>query len=146
MSALLQVQQFNDKLLKRLPQPPTAGHVSFAPGACSVIETHLQSEVVGQDLAIHQMSDAICDHLLKMHPEKPLVLTVHGPPGVGKSLSHRLLAQALYDVPGDDADCPGPHCKGYKVRLGRSALHFCYFKRVDLFFAEGAARHGPHQC
>lgn len=99
------------------PKLPPAGHASFAPGACSIIESYLQSEVVGQELAIHQMSDAICDHLLKMHPEKPLVLSVHGPPGVGKSLSHRLLAQALYDVPGDEVDCPGPHCPGYKVSL-----------------------------
>lgn len=122
---LFQTQQFDGKLLNTLIKPPSAGHASFAPGACSVIETHLQSEVVGQQLAIHQMSDAICDHLLKSHPEKPLVLSVHGPPGVGKSLSHRLLAQALYDVPGGDADCPGPHCQGYKVSLRRSAPHFC---------------------
>ena len=110
---------------KFLPTWHIAGHASFAPGSCSVIETHLKSEVVGQELAIHQMSDAICDHLLKTHPEKPLVLSVHGPPGVGKSLTHRLLAQALYDVPGDEAECPGSHCQGYKVSLRKFAPYFC---------------------
>lgn len=92
------------------------GHVSFTPGACGAIEPYLKSEVVGQELAIHQMSDAICDHLLKEQPQKPLVLSVHGPPAVGKSLSHRLLAQAMYDTaPGDELDCPGPQCPAYKV-------------------------------
>lgn len=88
-----------------------------------MIETHLQSEVVGQDLAIHQMSDAICDHLLKTQPQKPLVLSVHGPPGVGKSLSHWLLAQAMYDAPGDASECPGPHCPGYKVGLQKTSVN-----------------------
>ena len=91
-----------------------AGHTSFAAGACSSIETYLLSEVVGQELAVQQLSDAICDHMLKEQPQKPLVLSVHGPPGVGKSLSHRLLAQALYDA-SDDTECPGLHCPGYKV-------------------------------
>ena len=93
------------------------GHGTFAPSACSVIEPYLLSEVVGQELALHQMSDAICDHLLQEQPQKPLVLSVHGPPGVGKSLSHRLLAQALYDT-ADDTECPGQHCPGYKVGPG----------------------------
>ncbi|KAL3137739.1 hypothetical protein ABBQ38_005003 [Trebouxia sp. C0009 RCD-2024] len=96
---------------------------SFAPGACSSLERFLQSEIVGQQLAIHQMSDAICDHLLKAQPEKPLVLSVHGPPGVGKSLSHRLLAQAMYDAPGDDLECPGAHCPGYKVLQGMDHIN-----------------------
>lgn len=132
------------------PHCPVVGHAYFAPGACSSLERFLQSEVVGQQLAIHQMSDAICDHLLKTQPEKPLVLSVHGPPGVGKSLSHRLLAQAMYDAPGDDMVCPGPHCPGYKVAL-------CIVKKVQPMVADvhssttsliaaGAARHGPHQC
>lgn len=44
------------------------------------------SEVVGQELAIHQMTDAICDHLGKEQSNRPLVLSVHGPPGTAHSL------------------------------------------------------------
>ena len=85
-------------------------HTSFAPGACRATERSLLSEVIGQELAVQQLSDAVCEHMLKEQAQKPLVLSVHGPPGVGKSLSHRLLAQALYDT-----DCPGQDCPGYKV-------------------------------
>ncbi|DBA91747.1 hypothetical protein WJX77_012496 [Trebouxia sp. C0004] len=97
-------------------------HDSFAPGACAVIEPYLLTEVVGQELAIHQTSDAICDHLLKEQPQKPLVLSVHGPPGIGKSLSHRLLAQALYAT-SDDIGCPGSLCPGYKVLQGMDHIN-----------------------
>lgn len=99
-------------------------HDLFAPGACTVIEPYLLTEVVGQELAIQQTSDAICDHLLKKQPQKPLVLSVHGPPGIGKSLSHRLLAQALYAT-SDNIGCPGSLCPGYRVS-SRSLL-LCLF-------------------
>ena len=39
------------------------------------------------------------------HPSKPLVLAVHGPPGVGKSYFHQLLAQAVYGAV-EDEDMP----------------------------------------
>ena len=50
---------------------------------------------------------------------KPLIVSVHGPPGVGKSLTHLLAAKALYNTNPMAADkCPGHHCAGYKVRYG----------------------------
>ena len=52
-------------------------------------------------------------------PRKPLVLSLHGPPGVGKSFAHHLLAQALFGVaPASFHDCPGSACPGYRVVFG----------------------------
>lgn len=72
-------------------------------------------------MALRQISDAICDHLAQPEPARPLVLSLHGPPGVGKSMFHLLAAHALYnrqpERPG--LRCPGLDCAGYKVgRLG----------------------------
>ena len=93
-----------------------AGGHDFAPGACDRIESHLLSEIVGQELAVHQVSDAICDHLADESPQKPLVFSTHGPPGVGKSMLHLLLARALYSkTPAKEQYCPGSACLGYKV-------------------------------
>lgn len=78
---------------------------------------------MGQDLAVRQLVDAVCHHLATPHPPKPLVLSAHGPPGVGKTLTHQLLAQALYNKhPEKAVECPGRHCKGYKVVYGLDYL------------------------
>lgn len=72
--------------------------------------------MVGQELALRQAADAICDHLARSEPTRPLVLSVHGPPGVGKSLFHLLAARALYNRHiHEDLRCPGFDCAGYKV-------------------------------
>ena len=74
---------------------------------------------MGQNLALHQISDAVCDHLANEAPRKPLVLSVHGPPGVGKSLFHQEAARALYSTrPSPNLQCPGSDCSGYKVLFG----------------------------
>jgi DNA polymerase III delta prime subunit len=73
---------------------------------------------VGQELAVRQLSDAVCDYLAQPQAIRPLILSAHGPPGVGKSLSHLLLARALYKKqPSDKMKCPGSDCPGYKVWL-----------------------------
>ena len=93
-----------------------AGTHDFAQGACERLEPYVSSELVGQDLAVHQACDAICDHLATEEPQKPLVLSAHGPPGVGKSMMHLLLARSLYSKqPSDQLKCPGRHCLGYKA-------------------------------
>lgn len=74
---------------------------------------------MGQDLAVKQFSDAVCDHLANKEPLKPLVISVHGPVGVGKSLLHLLAARTLYAArPHPDMRCPGADCPGYKVLYG----------------------------
>lgn len=73
---------------------------------------------MGQELALRQFSDAVCDHLAREAPRKPLVVSAHGPPGVGKSMMHWLAARALYsDAPDSEGACPGADCRGYKVSL-----------------------------
>ncbi|BDA43300.1 probable chaperone protein ClpB [Coccomyxa sp. Obi] len=95
------------------------GPSSFVPGVCERLEPYLLSEVVGQELAVSQLSDAICDHVSNDNPHKPLVVSVHGPPGVGKSMSHLLAARALYNQdPSQQTQCPGQDCPGYKVLYG----------------------------
>lgn len=86
------------------------------PGTCERLEPYLESQVVGQGLALKQLCDAVCDHVTDDNPSKPLVLSVHGPPGVGKSMVHQLAAKALYNAePGAETQCPGIDCPGYKV-------------------------------
>lgn len=97
------------------------GPNSFVPGVCERLEPYLLSEVVGQELAVSQLSDAICDHVSNENPIKPLIVSIHGPPGVGKSMSHLLAARALYNQdPSPQTQCPGPDCPGYKVTLPNS--------------------------
>ena len=105
------------------PSPPSPSHpscpgnVNFAPGACERLEPYLSARLVGQDLALRQAADAICDHLAQPEPQRPLVLSLHGPPGVGKSMFHGLAATALYNrQPRPELRCPGLDCAGYKVR------------------------------
>ncbi len=52
---------------------------------------------------------------------RPLVLSLHGQPGTGKTLSHQLLARALYNADPKAAKdgCDGsngPRCPAYFVR------------------------------
>lgn len=87
------------------------------PGACERLEGYLLDNIVGQDLALRQLTDAVCDHLAQPFPVRPLIVSAHGPPGVGKTLTHRLLARALYNKkPTSNLECPGRDCPPYKVR------------------------------
>lgn len=93
-----------------------AGTTKFVPGACDRLEPFLMQNIVGQDLALHQLVDAVCTHLATAHHKKPLILSVHGPPGVGKTFTHTLLARALYNKQPETAiKCPGEDCAGAKV-------------------------------
>lgn len=83
-------------LLKKFAIGGDVAYRYFAPGASERLESYLLEAVVGQDLAIRQLADAVRDHLATPVPKKPLIVSAHGPPGVGKTLTHRLLAQVLY--------------------------------------------------
>lgn len=55
-----------------------SGHHRFAPGACERLEPFLSERIVGQDLAIRQFSDAVCDLLRRegaAAPGKPLIMS-----------------------------------------------------------------------
>jgi ATP-dependent Clp protease ATP-binding subunit ClpA len=89
---------------------------------CSNLESVLPQQIVGQELALSHLTDAVCHHLSQQNPKKPLVISVHGPPGVGKTYTHWWMARCLYNKsPSVDLQCPGMHCKGYKVSLATIA-------------------------
>ncbi|KAK9867882.1 hypothetical protein WJX84_011423 [Apatococcus fuscideae] len=95
------------------------GKEGILEGACDRLEPYLLSQMVGQDMAIQQFSDAVCDHLNQPHPQKPLVVSAHGSPGVGKSYMHKLAARALYNQkPQLELECPGIDCPSLKVFSG----------------------------
>jgi Torsin len=96
------------------------GTASFVPNACQNAEHLLRSNVEGQDVAIDQLLAAVCSHVSNKASKGPLVISAHGPPGVGKTWTHQLLARALYS--NDGSECPGGQCSGYKV-LGSTVLH-----------------------
>ena len=115
------------RLTKLLLVSRCAGANTFVPGACERVEPYILSQLVGQELAVYQACDAICHHLKEEQPQQPLVLSLHGPPGVGKSLLHLLLARSLYNKkPTARQECPGQSCRGYKVRYFYDALSFTW--------------------
>lgn len=112
-----------------------SGPSEFVPGAEERVESRLVKNLMGQPLAVQQVSDAITEHLSNPSPKKPLVISVHGPPGVGKSLFHLLLAHALYNVTEDllkPTNCPGRGCPAYKVVFGLDYLQKEKERQVDL--------------
>ena len=93
------------------------GPAHFSPNACASVSAALPYAIVGQPAALAAIADAVCDHLAENAgvssggegkknkkekqsggggSKKPLVLSAHGPPGVGKSAAHAVLAAALY--------------------------------------------------
>lgn len=88
--------------------PPCGWDGSACPGACARLAASLSAHLVGQELASSQAVDAVCDFLADPHPARPvLVLALHGPPGVGKTLFHGLLAEALYNASGGGGGAGG---------------------------------------
>jgi hypothetical protein len=93
-----------------------AGTVHFVDHACENVAHVLPQEIVGQELALTHLTDSVCHHIAQKKPQRPLVISVHGPPGVGKTYTHLWLARTMYNKkPSTDLDCPGIHCRGYKV-------------------------------
>jgi len=100
-----------------LPLLETAGGCAergrVCSGACDRASSLLPESLVGQREPARVISDAVCDHWSAVPaPERPLAIAVHGPPGVGKSFAHRLLARAAFNA--SSASCPGPGCRAYR--------------------------------
>lgn len=69
----------------------------------------------------------------------------HGPPGVGKSLTHWLAARALYNAdPLADSRCPGHACAGYKVDMLLCCKWMLCCSSAQL--ADSAGRHSTCLC
>lgn len=129
------------------------GRTNFSDLACSRFEPFMNQYLVGQEASLNVVTDAVCDFLdprLMVHGQdgasghrggRPLVLSIHGPPGVGKTYFHQLAARVLYGDGSDivneagkesnrlgggsmtsrrrnDMECPGRHCPGYHVLFG----------------------------
>lgn len=105
------------------------GHSTFHPKACVAFEPYMNQYLVGQEPSLRVLTDAVCDFVplpakmqmneLPKNNKKPLVVSLHGPPGVGKTYFHQLAARVLYN--GNETvatHCPGRHCSGYKVLFG----------------------------
>ena len=93
---------------------------TFDPHACSHFEPYMNEYLVGQQPAMRVLTDAICDFLddgasTGRMGSSPLVVSLHGPPGVGKTYFHKLAARALYNT---EERCPGRGCPAYKVLFG----------------------------
>jgi ATP-dependent Clp protease ATP-binding subunit ClpA len=84
--------------------------------SCRTLWNVIREEIIGQDFALDLMVSCICDYLDDTSLKKPLVISTHGPVGVGKTLTHRSLARFLYEVPREDwSACPGYKCPAYKL-------------------------------
>lgn len=113
------------------------GRTHFSTTACSRFDQFMNRYLVGQEGSLNVVADAICDFLdpkvmLDGGQQRPLVLSIHGPPGVGKTYFHQLAAHVLYDTVAEDVDvngdkvfslrngvaCPGHSCPGYHVLFG----------------------------
>lgn len=101
------------------------GNTYFVPEACTNIRDYVAPQIVGQEQAMKLLKASICEHLAKKATNRPLVLSSHGPPGVGKTYTHQLLARAMYNKhpEKDFIQCPGKHCQGYLVIFGVDYLH-----------------------
>ncbi|XP_072422431.1 torsin-4A-A-like [Chiloscyllium punctatum] len=79
------------------------------------LEKTLKREVFGQTVAIDSLLDLLGDYLATHIHDKPLLLSLNGPSGVGKSLTGRLLGKHFRAVLGDELvlqyfvlhHCPG---------------------------------------
>ena len=121
---------------------------------CFQARLAVEKSVFGQEESTEMVLDAICDAFREMdHAEeedendlanrKPLVMSLHGSPGVGKSHFHRVLARAVYGVNDEKKKekattlmhavrnfignrknrrrtktCPGELCPAYKILFG----------------------------
>lgn len=86
-------------------------------GMCERLRGTTRSLLLGQPTASNALTDAVCDFVETPRDDvrKPLVVSLHGSPGVGKSYFHRILARAAYNV---TEACPGAGCPGYKIIFG----------------------------
>jgi uncharacterized membrane protein YwzB len=64
---------------------------SYHIDAAARLQEALQSRLFGQPMAIAHITNQISAHIADPAPQKPLVLSLHGNTGIGKSYSTRLI-------------------------------------------------------
>jgi pantothenate kinase-related protein Tda10 len=65
----------------------------FRHNACEQLKKAFAARIAGQDIPLDRVRSSICSHLEAEHHQRPLVLHLSGPPGVGKSLTAQVAAQ-----------------------------------------------------
>ena len=56
----------------------------------------MKRKLFGQHIAMHIIIKAVSGFLSDNNRQKPLVLSLHGPPGTGKNFVSKLLAKNIY--------------------------------------------------
>ncbi len=89
-----------------------------------------------QEAAVAKLVDSICAHLWEPSPKRPLVLSLHGPPGVGKSYFHQLLAEAAYGFSNDtvSASIKKDYLMYFLISILSLSLHTCWHESVIMFY------------
>ena len=62
------------------------------------LTTRLRLDVIGQDAAVHELTQDVAAHVGKLFPRRPLSLLMLGPTGVGKTQAAESLAAALREI------------------------------------------------
>ncbi|CAK6963648.1 torsin-1A-like [Scomber scombrus] len=70
-----------------------SGWISFNAAG---LQADLESKLFGQHIALNIILKAVNGFMSKENPEKPLVLSLHGPTGTGKSFVSSLIADNIY--------------------------------------------------
>jgi hypothetical protein len=68
----------------------------FHSRACEHLKAAYSARIAGQEAHLEHIAKTICRHIRSQISIRPLVILTAGPPGVGKSWTTRVTAQALY--------------------------------------------------
>lgn len=63
----------------------------------------LKERIIGQDGQIEGIARAVCNHLRKKKPQRPLTIMLAGPTGVGKSATARALSEEIRRLTNDES-------------------------------------------
>lgn len=78
------------------PEICESSSIQFAVKVRSDLDARLQDSLFGQHLAHKALVREIYNHLANPDPSKPLILSFHGSPGLGKRFTSVLVMRALY--------------------------------------------------
>ncbi|XP_053196153.1 torsin-1A-like [Scomber japonicus] len=87
------------------------------------LQADLESKLFGQHIAFNIILKAVNGFMSKENPQKPLVLSLHGPTGTGKSFASTLIADNIYKE--------GINSRFVHVFI--STLHFPHVHQIDTY-------------
>ncbi|XP_065319748.1 torsin-1A-like [Gordionus sp. m RMFG-2023] len=113
----------------------------WIPHSTAELHNDLKTKIYGQHIAIDLVYKAIYSHIINKNPEKPLVISIHGWTGNGKTYTSQLIAKSLYKL--------GMNSK--YVHLWIASLHFAHESLTQLYidqirnWIKGNTTRCPHQ-